>query len=111
VLQELRDDVRAASYSSSSEDNGDDHHHRRRRHCDDDDDFFVSVFGDLLTNAALYTLTSPRWAPQQALGDDLSAYDALCFPRFPYDRVRGHMMRDPLMTCQGQGGCSPDNVC
>jgi len=105
ILQGLRDNVRTSSSSSGGSDND----RRRHRHDydehDDDDPFgFYGFCG----RACFYGVTSPFWGPVTALDDDLSKFDGLYFPRFPYDHVPGYLMDDPCEVWDGDPTCAAD---
>lgn len=77
-----------------------------------DDDAGETVFGKLFFAG----VTSPFWAPHQALSDDLSL--AGCFPEHPYDEADGSLLpdksprgaHDSLIVLQGQYGDDFDRL-
>jgi hypothetical protein len=103
ILQGLRDDVRSPSSSSSGGSDDDDRHHHYH---DDDDD--GGGFHAFVGRALFYGVTSPVWGPVAALDDDLSKFDGLYFPRFPYDHVPGYLMENPCEARAGDPTCAAD---
>lgn len=104
ILQGLRDDVRSPSSSSSG--GSRDRHHYYDDHCEDNDGGFYTVFGQV----CFYGLTSPFWGPMAVLDDDLSKFDGLYFPRFPYDHVPGYQMDNPCEVWESDPTCAADSL-
>lgn len=102
LLDQIRKDVREGSSSSDRKESSEESHHYDH---DDDDGEDIFWLLDIFFNDSGhghhhdghgawtllgYTLTSPFWAPPNALADQ---YSLECrFPRFPYDNAPGYML-------------------